>query len=144
MAKQIGFIKLILEAGKANDKNLAAALGQKGVNLKKFSDMWTEKSKGLSGKLRLNVLLFDDKSFDIVCSKTEQTSTIIKRVLNIESGSKKPGLEPIKTMNLQQVIEAAKQKFTDYNEVSDKNKKSYCELIKGSARSMGIVYSEEA
>jgi large subunit ribosomal protein L11 len=143
MAKQIGFIKLILEAGKANDKNLAAALGQKSVNLKKFSDMWAEKSKGLTGKLRLNVLLFDDKSFDIVCSPTEQMTTIIKRVLGVELGSKTPGRETVKNMDLQQVQEIAKQKFSDYNESSEKVKKSYHELVKGTARSMGIKYQGE-
>ena len=67
MAKKIqGYIKLQIEAGKANPSPpVGPALGQQGVNIMEFCKAFNDKTKGMEAGMPVPVIItvFQDKIF---------------------------------------------------------------------------------
>lgn len=137
MAKEvIAQIKLYVPAGQANPAPpVGPALGQHGVNIMMFCKQFNEKTKGREGLILPAVIkVYKDKSFDFII-KTPPSSVLIKKAANLAKASGEAGKEKIGTVTLRQVEDIAKQKMEDLNTA---NMKKALEVIKGTARSMGI------
>jgi len=137
MAKKvIGLVKLQITAGKANPSPpVGPALGQHGVNIMMFCKQFNEKTEGREGLILPAVIdVYKDKSFSFII-KTPPSSVLIKKAANLAKASGTAGKETIGSITTKQVEEIAKQKMEDLNTV---DMKQAVEIIKGTARSMGI------
>ncbi len=137
MAKEvIAQIKLYVPAGQANPAPpVGPALGQHGVNIMMFCKQFNEKTKGREGLILPAIIkVYKDKSFDFII-KTPPSSVLIKKAANLAKASGTAGKEKIGSITIKQVEEIAKQKMEDLNTA---NMMKAIEVIKGTARSMGI------
>ena len=138
MAKEVlGLIKLQIPAGGANPAPpVGPALGQRGLNIQDFCKSINEKTEKLEKGIKVPVVItvYNDKSFDFVV-KTAPASILIKKAANVEKGSGKPNSEKVGSISSQQVKEIAETKMPDLNA---NDIEAAMEIIKGSARSMGI------
>ena len=138
MAKEIeNYIKLQIPAGEANPAPpVGPALGQHGLNIQDFCKSFNAKTEKLEKGIKVPVVItvYNDKSFDFVV-KTAPASILIKKAANVEKGSGKPNLEKVGSISSQQVKEIAETKMPDLNA---NDIEAAMEIIKGSARSMGI------
>ena len=138
MAKKItGYIKLQIEAGKANPSPpVGPALGQRGVNIMEFCKAFNEKTKDKMGfKLPVVITVYADKSFSFI-TKQPPASALIKKIAGIKKGSDNPLKNKIATLTQAQVMEIVKMKISDLN---TNNEEQAAKIISGSARSMGIT-----
>ena len=138
MAKEIeNYVKLQIPAGEANPAPpVGPALGQHGLNIQDFCKSFNAKTEKLEKGIKVPVVItvYNDKSFDFVV-KTAPASILIKKAANIEKGSGKPNSEKVGSISSQQVKEIAETKMPDLNA---NDIEAAMEIIKGSARSMGI------
>ena len=138
MAKEIeNYIKLQIPAGEANPAPpVGPALGQHGLNIQDFCKSFNAKTEKLEKGVKVPVVItvYNDKSFDFVV-KTAPASILIKKAANVEKGSGKPNSEKVGSISSQQVKEIAETKMPDLNA---NDVEAAMEIIKGSARSMGI------
>ena len=130
-------VKLQLAAGKATPAPpVGSTLGPHGINIplfvKSFNDQ-TAKDAGLI--IPVVVTIYGDRSFDFVL-KTPPTAVLIKKVLGLESGSKKPNTDKVGKITKAQITEIAKQKMVDMNCTDLASAES---MVAGAARSMGVV-----
>ncbi len=138
MAKKIdGYIKLQVPAGQANPSPpIGPALGQRGVNImafcKAFNAHTQKQEQGMP--IPTVITVFADKSFTFI-TKTPPTSFFLKRAAKLEKGTGTTGREVVGQVTMKQVREIAELKMADLN-AYDVDKAA--EMIKGSARSMGI------
>ena len=138
MAKAIKTqVKLQLEAGKATPAPpVGSTLGPHGINIpmfvKGFNDQ-TAKDAGLI--IPVVVTIYTDRSFDFVL-KTPPTAVLIKKILGIPSGSKKPNTDKVGKITRAQIKEIAQQKMVDLNTT---DLASAMSMTEGTARSMGVV-----
>ena len=138
MAKKIdGYIKLQVPAGQANPSPpIGPALGQRGVNIMEFCKSFNAHTQKLEQGMPIPTVItvFADKSFTFI-TKTPPTSFFLKRAAKLEKGTGTPGREIVGRVTMKQVREIAELKMVDLN-AYDVDKAA--EMIKGSARSMGI------
>ena len=138
MAKEIeNYVKLQIPAGEANlAPPVGPALGQHGLNIQDFCKSFNAKTEKLEKGIKVPVVItvYNDKSFDFVV-KTAPASILIKKAANVEKGSGKPNSEKVGSISSQQVKEIAETKMPDLNA---NDIEAAMEIIKGSARSMGI------
>jgi large subunit ribosomal protein L11 len=137
MAKKVvGFIKLQIEAGKANPAPpIGPALGQKGVNIMEFCKSFNAKTQKEAGSILPTIItVFSDRSFTFV-TKTPPATFLIKKELNLKSGSKKPGHEVAGTVTAKAIESVAKTKMPDLTAAS---LEAAMNTIEGSARSAGL------
>ena len=138
MAKEIeNYVKLRIPAGEANPAPpVGPALGQHGLNIQDFCKSFNAKTEKLEKGIKVPVVItvYNDKSFDFVV-KTAPASILIKKAANVEKGSGKPNSEKVGSISSQQVKEIAETKMPDLNA---NDIEAAMEIIKGSARSMGI------
>jgi large subunit ribosomal protein L11 len=137
MAKKgVGQIKLALEAGKANPSPpVGPALGQHGVNIMEFCKAYNAKTQDQAGMvIPVVITVYADKSFTFI-TKTPPAAVLIKKELNLKSGSKIPNKDKVGKLTKAQVEKIAKIKMPDLNCASIK---SACEMVEGTARSMGV------
>ena len=142
MAKKIdGYIKLNIPAGAANPSPpVGPALGQRGVNIMEFCKAFNAATESLEKNMPIPVVItvFSDKSFSFV-TKTPPVSFYIKKAAGNEKGSSEPGRSVSGSIKLAQVKEIAENKMKDLNAASIDGA---IEMVKGSARSMGIEVLE--
>ena len=142
MAKKIdGYIKLNIPAGAANPSPpVGPALGQRGVNIMEFCKAFNASTESLEKNIPIPVVItvFSDKSFSFV-TKTPPVSFYIKKAAGKEKGSSEPGRSVGGSIKLAQVKEIAENKMKDLNAASIDGA---IEMVKGSARSMGIEVLE--
>ncbi len=142
MAKKItGYIKLQVPAGQANPSPpIGPALGQAGLNIMEFVKKFNADTAKLEAGMPIPVVIsvFSDRTFTYV-TKTPPASFFIKKAAKLKKGSKTPGRERIATVTMEQVREIATQKMKDLN-AHDLD--AACQMIIGSARSMGISVVE--
>jgi len=142
MAKKIdGYIKLNIPAGAANPSPpVGPALGQRGVNIMEFCKAFNAATESLEKNMPIPVVItvFSDKSFSFV-TKTPPVSFYIKKAAGKEKGSSEPGRAVGGSIKLAQVKEIAENKMKDLNAASIEGA---IEMVKGSARSMGIEVLE--
>ncbi len=142
MAKKItAQIKLYVPAGQANPAPpVGPALGQHGVNIMMFCKQFNEQTKGREGLILPAVIsVYEDKSFSFII-KSPPSSTLIKRAANLAKASGTAGKEKIASITTKQAEEIAKLKMQDLN-TADMDKA--IEIIKGTARSMGIEIKDQ-
>ena len=137
MAKKIkAVIKLYCQAGSANPAPpVGPALGQHGLNIMEFCRSFNEKTKGQEGlTLPVVITAYEDRTFTYII-KSPPCSVLLKRACGVAKASGTPNKEKVGKVTLEQVKEIANLKMKDLNASSiDKA----VEMIKGTARSMGI------
>jgi len=142
MAKKIdGYIKLNIPAGAANPSPpVGPALGQRGVNIMEFCKAFNASTESLEKNMHIPVVItvFSDKSFSFV-TKTPPVSFYLKKAAGKEKGSSEPGRTVGGSVKIAQVKEIAENKMKDLNAA---NIDGAIEMVKGSARSMGIEVLE--
>jgi len=142
MAKKIdGYIKLNIPAGAANPSPpVGPALGQRGVNIMEFCKAFNASTDSLEKNMPIPVVItvFSDKSFSFV-TKTPPVSFYLKKAAGKEKGSSEPGRTIGGSVKISQVREIAENKMKDLN-AADIN--GAIEMVKGSARSMGLEVVE--
>ena len=142
MAKKIdGYIKLNIPAGAANPSPpVGPALGQRGVNIMEFCKAFNASTESLEKNMPIPVVItvFSDKSFSFV-TKTPPVSFYLKKAAGKEKGSSEPGRSVGGSVRIAQVKEIAENKMKDLNAA---NIDGAIEMVKGSARSMGIEVLE--
>ncbi|MFT8737183.1 MAG: 50S ribosomal protein L11 [Zymomonas mobilis] len=142
MAKKItGYIKLQVPAGKANPSPpIGPALGQRGVNIMEFCKAFNAKSQGMEPGTPLPTIItvYADRSFSFE-SKMPPVSFLLKKALNLKSGSKEPGKAVAGKIKRSQIVEIANTKMPDLN-ANDID--AATRIIEGSARAMGLEVVE--
>ena len=138
MAKKLlGQLKLQIPAGAANPSPpVGPALGQRGINIMEFCKAFNARTAELEKGLLIPVVIdyYQDKSFTFV-TKSPPASVLLKRALNLKSGSQKPGYDVAGTVTMAQCREIAEIKMADLN-ANDLDQAA--KIIAGSARSMGF------
>ena len=123
MAKEIaGFIKLQIKGGAANPAPpVGPALGSKGVNIMEFCKQFNARTQDKAGKvLPVIITVYADKSFDFIV-KTPPVAIQLLEAAKVKSGSDQPNRT---------------DKMVDLNCFTVE---SALKMVKGTARSMGIV-----
>ena len=135
--KEIGFIKLQIPAGKANPAPpVGPALGQHGVNIMEFCKAFNAKTQNQIGKIiPVEITVYADRTFTFI-TKTPPASSLILEAAGIQKGSSEPNREKVGSITSIQVKEIAEIKMPDLNA---SNIESAMQIVKGTARSMGIV-----
>ena len=138
MAKKItGYIKLQIPAGKANPSPpIGPALGQHGVNIMEFCKAFNAKTQGDEPGTVTPVVItvYADRSFTFI-TKTPPASVLIKKALNLASGSATPNKTKVGKLTQDQLREIATKKMSDLNAASVE---AAMATIAGTARSMGV------
>ncbi len=142
MAKKIeGYIKLNIPAGAANPSPpVGPALGQRGVNIMEFCKAFNASTDSLEKNMPIPVVItvFSDKSFNFV-TKTPPVSFFLKKAIGKDKGSSEPGRVMAGSIKIEQIKEIAENKMKDLNA---SNIDGAVEMVKGSARSMGLEVLE--
>ena len=141
MAKKVeGYIKLQIPAGKATPAPpVGPALGQHGVNIVEFTKQFNARTADQQGMvIPVVITVYADRSFTFVC-KTPPAAILIKKAAGIESGSGVPNKTKVASITLAQCEEIAKTKMPDLNAGS---LEAATDMIKGTARSMGVTVTE--
>lgn len=137
MAKAIKtIIKLQCSAGKANPAPpVGPALGQHGVNImefcKQFNDQTREKGDTI---IPVEITVYEDRTFSFVL-KQPPAAILIKKALNMKSGSDNSKKKKVGKLTLAQLEEIANIKMEDLNANDIEAAKK---VIAGTARSMGV------
>ena len=137
MAKKItAVVKLQLPAGKATPgPPVGSTLGPHGINIPGFTKEFNEKTRGQEGLIIPVVMtIYADRSFEFVL-KTPPAAVLVKKALNIQSGSAKPNKTKVATITEAQLKEIAEQKMPDLN-AADLD--AAISMSKGTCRSMGV------
>ncbi|MEE8393974.1 MAG: 50S ribosomal protein L11 [Rhodospirillales bacterium] len=138
MAKAIsGYIRLQVPAGQANPSPpIGPALGQAGLNIMEFCKAFNAETQNQEPGVPIPVVIsvYKDRSFSFV-TKTPPASYFIKKAAGLPKAAENPGKEVAGQVSMKQIREIAKQKMVDLN-TTDIN--AACQMIAGSARSMGI------
>ncbi|MBR5641654.1 MAG: 50S ribosomal protein L11 [Firmicutes bacterium] len=143
MAKKVeGFVKLQIAAGKANPAPpVGPALGQHGVNIMDFCKQFNARTQDQAAEgmiIPVVITVYADKSFTFV-TKTPPAPVLIKKAAGLDKASGEPNKKKVGRITLAQAQEIAKTKMPDLNAA---NIESATEMIKGTARSMGIIVEE--
>jgi len=137
MAKKIKtIIKINIAGGAATPAPpVGTALGPHGLPIMEFVKAFNERTADQKGSIIPAVItVYEDRTFSFVTKKSP-VSEMIKKTLNKEKGSQKPGRESGGTLSKSQVEEIAKAKMEDLNttDIAQAMK-----VVEGTARSMGI------
>jgi large subunit ribosomal protein L11 len=141
MAKKIeGYIKLQIPAGGANPAPpVGPALGQKGVNIMDFCKQFNAKTQDQAGMIiPVVITVYADRSFSFI-TKTPPAAVLLKKAANLPKASGEPNRNKVATITRAQAEEIAKTKMVDLNAA---NLDSATAMIRGTARSMGIVVED--
>lgn len=138
MAKKVvGKIKLQIQAGKANPSPpVGPALGQHGVNIMEFCKQFNAKTESQAGYIIPVVIdVYEDRSFSFV-TKSPPAAVLIKKAIGLDKGSAVPNKTKVGQITKAQLEEIAKVKMNDLNATT---LEAAVEMIKGSARAMGVT-----
>ena len=142
MAKKVmRVVKLQIPGGNANTgRPVGPALGQVGLNIKKFCDEFNERTQDKRGLIiPVEITVYEDRSFDFV-TKTPPAAVLLKKAANIDKGSSEPNVQKVATVTKEQVREIAEMKLPDLNAA---DVEAAMRIVEGTARSMGIQVAEE-
>ena len=141
MAKKVeGYIKLQIAAGNATPAPpVGPALGQKGVNIMDFCKQFNARTQDQPGMvIPVVITVYADRSFTFV-TKTPPAAVLLKKAAGLKAASGEPNKKKVATISREQAEEIAKTKMPDLNAAS---LEAATEMIKGTARSMGIVVED--
>jgi large subunit ribosomal protein L11 len=143
MAKKItAYVKLQVKAGEANPSPpIGPALGQQGVNIMEFCKAFNAQTQNLEKGLPIPVVItvYADRSFTFV-TKTPPAPELLKRAINIKSGSAVPNAQKVGQIKRSQLEAIAKLKEPDLTAAT---LDAAVRTIAGTARSMGIDVVED-
>jgi large subunit ribosomal protein L11 len=134
-------IKLQIPAGGATPAPpVGPALGQHGVNIMEFCKAFNESTKGRDAGMivPVEISVYKDKSFTYI-TKVAPVSSLLKKAAGIAVASGTPNKEKVGEVTEEQVREIAKEKLPDLN---TKDIESAMQMVRGTARSMGIKVSK--
>jgi len=137
MAKKvIAFIKLQVQAGKANPSPpIGPALGQHGVNIMDFCKAFNARTANEEGMIiPVVITVYQDRTFTFI-TKTPPASVLLKKAAKIAKGAGDPKREKVGEVTRAQVEEIAQQKMVDLNAY---DLEAASRIVEGTARSMGI------
>jgi large subunit ribosomal protein L11 len=138
MAKKItGYLKLQVPAGSATPSPpIGPALGQRGLNIMEFCKAFNAKTadQEKGAPTPVVITIYADKSFTFE-TRLPPVTYLIKKAVNLKSGSKLPGKESAGTISQKQIREIAEKKMADLNAYDVEQAMT---MIAGSARSMGL------
>ena len=137
MAKKVaGMIKLQIPAGKANPSPpVGPALGQHGVNIMEFCKQFNAKTQQMGDTIApVIITVYADRSFTFIV-KSPPVSVLLKKAMNLKSGSKMPQKDKVGTVKKAQIEEIAKTKLPDLN---CGTLESAMAQVAGTAKSMGL------
>jgi len=140
--KITGYIKLQLQAGKANPSPpVGPALGQHGVNIMMFCKDFNARSAKLGDTvIPVVITVYADRSYSFIM-KSPPASILVKKACGLAttgkpgSGSKEPNKNKVGKLTWAQVREIAKEKMEDMNTT---DLEAASRTIAGTARSMGV------
>ena len=141
MAKKVeAFIKLQINGGNATPAPpVGPALGQKGVNIMDFCKQFNARTQDQAGTvIPVVITVYSDRSFTFI-TKTPPAAVLLKKAAGLKSASGEPNKKKVATITRAQAEEIAKIKMPDLNAA---NVEAATEMIKGTARSMGIVVED--
>ncbi len=142
MAKKIaGYIKLEIPAGQANPSPpVGPALGQRGLNIMEFCKAFNAATQSLEAGMPIPVVItaYSDRSFSFE-TKTPPAAFLLRKAAGIKKGSAVPNRDKVGKVTMDQVREIAETKLQDLNAYDID---AAAQIIKGSARSMGIEVVE--
>ena len=141
MAKKIdGFIKLQIPAGGATPAPpVGPALGQKGVNIMDFCKQFNAKTADQQGMIiPVVITVYADRSFTFI-TKTPPAAVLLKKAAGLDTASGEPNKKKVATITEAQAREIAQTKLPDRNAA---HRDAATSMIKGTARSMGIVVED--
>ena len=141
MAKKIeGYIKLQIPAGVATPAPpVGPALGQKSVNIMEFCKQFNAKTADQAGMIiPVVITVYGDRSFTFI-TKTPPAAVLLKKAAGLDTASGEPNKKKVASLTIEQMQAIAKTKMPDLN-AADLD--SATEMIKGTARSMGITVKE--
>lgn len=142
MAKKIaGYIKLEIKAGEATPSPpVGPALGQRGLNIMEFCKAFNAATGNVEKGTPTPVVItaYQDRTFSFV-TKTPPASFFIKKAAKLPKGASNPSKEVVGQITMDQVREIAETKMPDLNAV---DLEGACQMIRGSARSMGVEVVE--
>ncbi|SRR6056297_2012910 len=141
MAKKVdGYIKLQIPAGGATPAPpVGPALGQKSVNIMDFCKQFNARTTEQKGMIiPVVITVYADKSFTFIC-KTPPAAVLLKKAAGLDTASGEPNKKKVATISRAQAEEIAKTKMPDLN-AADLN--AATEMVKGTARSMGIIVED--
>lgn len=138
--KVTNVIKLQIPAGKATPAPpVGPALGSSGVNIMQFVKEFNDRTANQPGMtIPVVITVYQDKSFTFV-TKVPPVADLLMKAAKIEKGSAKPNRDKVAKVSMATVEEIANQKMQDLNAGSLEAAMS---MVKGTARSMGIVVTE--
>jgi large subunit ribosomal protein L11 len=138
MAKKIkGYVRLQVPAGAANPSPpIGPALGQAGLNIMEFCKAFNAETQNMEKGMPIPVVItaYQDATFDFI-TKTPPASFFLKKAAKLPKGSGEPSHKIVGSVTMAQVQEIAELKMVDLNA---NDMEGACQMIKGSARSMGI------
>ena len=137
MAKKItGFIKLQIQAGKANPAPpVGPALGQHGVNIMDFCKSFNAETQEKSGDLiPVEITVYADRSFSFI-TKTPPAARLILKAAKIKKGSSEPNKSKVGSVKMSDLKAIAEIKMADLNANTIDQALS---MMKGTCVSMGI------
>ena len=137
---EVKIIKLQIPAGKATPAPpVGPALGSSGINIMAFVKEFNDRTADQAGMtIPVVITVNKDKSFTFI-TKVPPVADLLLKAAKIEKGSAKPNRDKVATITKATVEEIAKQKMQDLNAASVEAAMS---MVKGTARSMGIVVAE--
>ena len=141
MAKKVtAVVKLQLPAGKATPgPPVGSTLGPHGINIPMFTKEFNEKTASQAGLIiPVVITIYSDRSFSLVF-KTPPAAVLIKKALNLQSGSAKPNKDKVGKLSKALLKDIAAQKMPDLNAA---DLEAAISMIKGTARSIGITVEE--
>ncbi|MDH3215751.1 MAG: 50S ribosomal protein L11 [Candidatus Krumholzibacteria bacterium] len=133
-------IKLQIPGGNATPAPpVGPALGQHGVNIMEFCKAFNAKTQKQMGVIIPVVLtVYADRSFTFI-TKTPPAAVLLKQAAGIAKASGEPNKNKVGKVTKDQVQEIAQTKMEDLNAASIE---AAMEMIRGTARSMGIVVED--
>ena len=137
MAKKVtGFIKLQIEAGKANPAPpIGPALGQKGVNIMEFCKAFNARTQKDAGIVFPTIItVYSDRSFTFV-TKTPPASFLLLKETKAKKGAGRTGHESAGNVSEKIVESIATMKMPDLTAADLEAAKR---TIEGSVRSAGF------
>lgn len=141
MAKQLtGEVKFQVPGGQATPAPpVGTSLGRFGINLGQFVQQFNERTKDAGGMpIPVVVRVYNDRSFEFV-TKSPPAAALLKQAAGIAKGSGVPNREKVAAVTVAQIDEIVKMKMQDLNA---RNVEHAREMIKGTARSMGVEVEE--
>ncbi|HUM82878.1 MAG TPA: 50S ribosomal protein L11 [Lachnospiraceae bacterium] len=142
MAKKVtGYIKLQIQAGKATPAPpVGPALGQHGVNIVEFTKQFNARTAQMGDYIiPVVITVYADRSFSFI-TKTPPAAVLVKKALNLTSGSGEPNKKKVATITKAQLREIAEKKMPDLNAASVE---AAMNTIAGTCRSMGVTVADD-